>query len=154
MDNLSNYIISNNKTIFDALKVLNEIRDGSMTLYVVTNENILEGTLTDGDIRRALIGGAQLNDSVKKAYNKNFYFFSNKNKNDIKYIDTLRKKGVCTIPYLDENGFDTWDKIFEENKLIAQKKSNASVSLRNAIVTFVLFIEAEYYSENELSGNN
>lgn len=104
MDNLSNYIISNNKTIFDALKVLNEIRDGSMTLYVVTNENILEGTLTDGDIRRALIGGAQLNDSVKKAYNKNFYFFSNKNKNDIKYIDTLRKKGVCTIPYLDENG--------------------------------------------------
>lgn len=104
MDNLSNYIISNNKTIFDALKVLNEIRDGSMTLYVVTNENILDGTLTDGDIRRALIGGAQLNDSVKKAYNKNFYFFCNKNKNDIKYIDTLRKKGVCTIPYLDENG--------------------------------------------------
>ena len=67
---------------------------------------------------------------------------------------SAKGKRHFVIPYFDEAGLDTWDKIFEENKLIAQKKSNLPVSLRNAIVTFVLFIEAEYYSENGLSGNN
>ena len=36
--------------------------------------NILKGTLTDGDVRRALLVGADINSSIKKYIRKNPYF--------------------------------------------------------------------------------
>jgi hypothetical protein len=39
------------------------------------------------------------------------------------------------FPYLDDLGFDTWDKIHNECVLIAEKKSNQSKEVRNLLVT-------------------
>ena len=41
-------------------------------LFVVNNNQKLLGVLTDGDIRRAIIGGAQMEFSVEKVMNTNF----------------------------------------------------------------------------------
>ena len=40
------------------------------TLAVVNKEKKLLGTITDGDIRRGLIKNININDNIKKVYNK------------------------------------------------------------------------------------
>jgi len=62
MDDL---IVSDNATLREALILIN--RNGLGIAFVVNSEGILKGTITDGNIRRALIGGTVLTDSVMKA---------------------------------------------------------------------------------------
>lgn len=61
------HIIGSQSTVREALEKLNAISGGLMTLAVVSEGNRLEGTLTDGDIRRALISGSSLEDPVSRA---------------------------------------------------------------------------------------
>jgi hypothetical protein len=39
------------------------------------------------------------------------------------------------FPYLDDLGFDDWEKIYKECVLIAEKKSNQSREVRDLLVT-------------------
>ena len=45
-------IIADTLRIVDALRILNDLSDTAMTLFVVDNNGCMVGTLTDGDIRR------------------------------------------------------------------------------------------------------
>jgi NDP-sugar pyrophosphorylase family protein len=76
-----------------------------MTLFVVDNDEHLKGTLTDGDIRRALIVGKTLDEPVYVAYHSDFKFIVN-NENDIvhkiKYFKGNFK--IQLLPLLDNNG--------------------------------------------------
>lgn len=64
---IDNYLIEYNKTCKDAMKQIdaNELK----ILFVVKNSELL-ASLTDGDIRRYLISGGQLEDRVLNAGNK------------------------------------------------------------------------------------
>jgi len=64
-----NYLISENSTIKNAINLLNKNKD--KCLIVVDKKNTLKGTITDGDIRRALVQGKILNNNIKKVYKKN-----------------------------------------------------------------------------------
>lgn len=65
IDKLSiNYRMS----IYEALKAIDEAQKG--IVYVLDDEKKLVGTITDGDIRRALIKGKDLNEDVKDIMNK------------------------------------------------------------------------------------
>ena len=55
--NLNDHIISASASLLDALDALNRLSGGAMTLFAVDGEGRLIGTVTDGDIRRALLGG-------------------------------------------------------------------------------------------------
>ena len=68
----SKYLINGEKLLIDALKQINGIGTGPLCLFVINDNGVMLGTLTDGDIRRALIKGATINDSVKYAMNKDF----------------------------------------------------------------------------------
>lgn len=97
MKDFSRYIIDYNRKIIDALKQLNDL--DILTLFVVDSDNILIGTLTDGDIRRGLIDGVSLEDCVIKIIHKDFYFLDSENI-DIKLIKKIREQGIKLIPML------------------------------------------------------
>lgn len=48
---------------------------------------------------------------------------------------TAQGKKYYLFPYLDDIGFDTWEKIYNEVVLIVDKKSNQSREVRNLLVT-------------------
>ena len=52
-----NHTISENAGLLEALGRLNALSGSGMTLFALDNDGRVVGTLTDGDIRRALIGG-------------------------------------------------------------------------------------------------
>ena len=52
-----------NSNIRQAIKILNKY--GSKTIIVINSDNKLIGTLSDGDIRRSIIKGFNLESSIK-----------------------------------------------------------------------------------------
>lgn len=99
MCSISKYIIKSDATVKNALSALNELSDSILTLFVVDAEDRMVGTLTDGDVRRALIEGCDLSDSVEKTMNRNFHYIQ---VNDlcVEKIQGLRKKGISLLPVL------------------------------------------------------
>ena len=61
---MKNLLIKPNLNIKNALKQMTEA--GEKCLVVVNSNNILKGTLTDGDIRRAILRGADINSKIGK----------------------------------------------------------------------------------------
>ena len=58
------YLISLNEDILAALKLLDKQPRKDKVLFIEDKDKRIVGSLTDGDIRRALIGGAAVNDKV------------------------------------------------------------------------------------------
>lgn len=98
---MKNIIIKPENTLLDAL---DKLQDSSLKcLIVVDKDNKLKGTITDGDIRRALLKKAKLNSKIIKYYHKNCYFIK---KSLIKNIDSekiFKKLSVNIIPVVDNN---------------------------------------------------
>lgn len=102
-------------------------------LIVVKNQNVFYGTLTDGDIRRAIILGARLDDKIKNyAKKKNFTINQNKfkklNPNEVlKLIKQFPEKKIELIPVIGKNkkvvDFIDTKKIIENKDKIEVKKN-------------------------------
>ena len=102
MKDITKYIISRNATIKEALVRLDKLSDIVLTLFVLDGEQMI-GTLTDGDIRRALIRNIALDAHVEQVMNKAFRFVYPKEK-DIQKIREIRASGVQLLPCLGKNG--------------------------------------------------
>lgn len=87
------YIVKDSITIREALVALDGNTHDWQTLFVVDDEDRMVGTLTDGDIRRGLIGGAQLSDCVCKVMHQDFKFVRD-GENDPAYLRDLRKRQI------------------------------------------------------------
>lgn len=98
---MNKHLIHSNATLIEALDKLNRLSGDVMTLFVVSDNGRIKGSLTDGDIRRAILRGVSLGDSVEAAMNREFRSF---NESDISQIPELRTKGVKLLPVLDNNG--------------------------------------------------
>ena len=103
MEDYSKNIIKSVCTILDALKALNDLHTKYMDLFVEDPDGRVIGVVTDGDLRRGLILGAQLTDSVDTVMNKNFIYFKNENIN-LQDLKKYKSKGISLIPVLDRNG--------------------------------------------------
>ena len=102
MDDFTKYIISRNASIKEALIRLDKISDSVLTLFVLDGEQ-MTGTLTDGDIRRAIIRNISLDAPVEQVMNREFRFVCPKEK-DIQKIREIRASGVQLLPCLGKNG--------------------------------------------------
>ena len=98
---MNRYIILHTVSIREALFALNQIINETQTLLVVDEEQKLVGTLTDGDIRRGLICGAELSDSVCNVMYKDFKFVL-ESKLDVVVLKNFRNKRILFVPVLDE----------------------------------------------------
>jgi len=69
MNNFQKNLLDPNATIRHALEIIDR---GSIKIALVSDQNQkLLGTLTDGDIRRAILGGRDLDDSIEPIYYRN-----------------------------------------------------------------------------------
>ena len=94
------HAISPSQTVREAMKRLNELSGDSMTLFVVADERVIAGTVTDGDIRRALIAGKELDDRVESVMNKNFHYVVSGD-NLPEKISRARKRHIELLPLID-----------------------------------------------------
>ena len=102
MEDFTKYIIDKNATIKEALMQLDKLSNDVLTLFVVDGKQ-MEGTLTDGDIRRALIRNVPLDASIEQVMNKSFKYIYPHEK-DIQKIREIKASGVQLLPCLRENG--------------------------------------------------
>lgn len=97
------HCINSGATLRDALFSLNCLSGQVMVLFVLDDEGRLVGTLTDGDIRRAILGGASLYDSVSGAAHRNFRYIRH-GRPDVEALRAFRANGITLIPVLDDEG--------------------------------------------------
>lgn len=100
---MKRYIIFSTATILDALKALDGTSHDWQTLFVVDDAERMVGTLTDGDIRRGLIGGASLSTPVSEIMHTTFKFVRD-GQYDAKLLKEFREKQIFFIPVLDNEG--------------------------------------------------
>ena len=95
------HTISSDATLYDALVVLNTISKQQQSLFVLNVDNIIVGTLTDGDVRRGLINKIGLSDSIQHVMHRDFHYLL-ENQYEIKDIKRLREQGIVHIPIVDD----------------------------------------------------
>lgn len=101
MENIKGHIITDDSSIKDALVALDALKTKDLNLFVLDKRGTVVGSVTDGDIRRGLIGGAQLNSSVQEVMNRDFVFFTD-GEVDLMKLRYYKSKGITLIPVLDE----------------------------------------------------
>lgn len=97
---IRNYIIKETASVKDALVAINGITHDGELLIVVNGKQQMVGSLTDGDIRRGLIAGAQLTDAVSQIMHQDFKFIE-QNKYDVALLKAFRDSSIMFIPILD-----------------------------------------------------
>ena len=95
------HIINEDKSVLEALHAINslESRD-DLTLFVVNKDNVIIGSLTDGDIRRSLVTNGTLSTKVRDIAHRNFIHLM-QGDYDLKIIHSARNKGINLLPVLD-----------------------------------------------------
>ena len=101
---LKRHLISQEDSLLQALKALNSLSGDTMTLFVVDKEGKLFGSLTDGDIRRALIGGVDLSADAGSACKEGCLTVEISDKNPTLRVAEAGKKGVTLLP-LTHDGY-------------------------------------------------
>ncbi len=96
------HLIKSNTSIKEALSKLNQLSLDAV-LFVVDNKNKLVGSLTDGDVRRALITGASMESPLLSFINNNPKSIV-KSDYTINQIVDYRKKNLQLLPVVSESG--------------------------------------------------
>jgi len=100
---MKKHIIASDASLLEALDRLNGLSGGAMTLFVTEPDGKMAGTLTDGDIRRALLGGASLDSAAADAAMRGFRFVT-EGTIDAGALRRYRSEGIVLIPVLDGSG--------------------------------------------------
>lgn len=101
MQNSEKHIVNFGSHARVALKALDELSDNvSRTLFVVNDANQLVGSLTDGDIRRGLLNGLEISQSIHLFMNTDFKYLRNLD-NNLDLIKRYRKEQLNLIPLID-----------------------------------------------------
>jgi len=98
---MNDHLISIESSLLEVLKKLNNLSGGTMTLFAIDAAGRVQGTVTDGDIRRALIAGADINEPVREAMHRDFTFLT-KDGDQVEHIRRARLKGIRLLPVLDK----------------------------------------------------
>ena len=117
----SNFIIEHNKTIKDALILINKNARG---IVFIVNKKKLIGVITDGDIRRFLMKGLKISSSVIQAMNSEFTYLNIKSpkekiakifKEGSKNNKNKEHKNIKCIPLVNDNN-EIVDLVFNLNE--------------------------------------
>ena len=101
MEEIKKLLLNPTSTIKEALQIIDK---GAMKIaLVVDDEEKLIGTLSDGDIRRALLGEASLESVIENIYFKN-PTFANINDSKESIVQIALRKQIYQIPIVDNEG--------------------------------------------------
>lgn len=99
MRHFSEHITKSGTTIRESLKLLDDLSEDAI-LFIVNDQEMLIGSLTDGDVRRGLIKGAELDQPVD-AIIQSHPRFIRKGDQDIQKVIEYRDNDFQVIPILD-----------------------------------------------------
>lgn len=105
-------ILPSNTTVAQAIRNLNDI---SLKIVLIVNEvGILEGTISDGDIRRGLLKGLDLESSIETIIHRNAFVVPPELEREL-VMQLMVANRIQQIPVVDKNyrivGLHTWDEI-------------------------------------------
>ena len=119
MKKLNNLIIQHTATIKNVLELLK--LNGEKSLVVVDVKNKFLGTISDGDIRRALLKGQKLSSKITKYFQKKSYFFYENNYTIKEIKKILSGEFIGVIPIIDKQKYVKdilcWSDFFKEKKI-------------------------------------
>lgn len=99
------YIITQEKSLLDALIQINSIGSGPLCLFVTDDTGRMVGTLTDGDSRRALIKGAKVTDNISSVMNRDYNCLHFGVDDDVAHLHQQREKKMKLVPVLDNDDY-------------------------------------------------
>lgn len=114
--------LTTSANLSDGIKVIDSSH--VQIAFVVDENKCLVGTITDGDIRRALLRGEPLNAPVERVMFRGFHALP-MNTTEEEAVTLMRSKSLRQIPTLDEHGRIVGLFLLEE--LISSKKRPNSV---------------------------
>jgi len=124
---MKNLLIKPNSSIKNAFKKFTQ--EGEKCLVVVDNKNKLLGTLSDGDIRKAVLRGEFNKDKISGFYYKNPTFVKKENYTIEQIKNIFEKKRIDVIPVVSANktviDILTFENIFKKKKI---RKYNKKIS--------------------------
>jgi dTDP-glucose pyrophosphorylase len=100
-DDLARCVVPRDATIREGLLGID--RGAGGIVLVVDESGRLVGVATDGDLRRALIGGAGLDDPLVGAINERFLAVS-AGQSRVEALDLMRARRIDAIPVVDQAG--------------------------------------------------
>jgi len=123
LGNWENIVVYAEQTLLETMKIID---DASLQFAVVVNkENQLLGTVTDGDIRRSILRGEELNTCIDNVMNKKPVFaYENNTRNEC--MDILKKYNLKQLPIVNKEK-QLVNVIFKEIRNL--KEENNSVIL-------------------------
>lgn len=100
MKNIEKIIITPTATIKEAMKTID---DGAMKIALVVEKDLkLLGTISDGDIRRAILNGVNLDEGIAHIYNTNaIKAYIDTPKNELKKL--AKRHNILRVPIVDDN---------------------------------------------------
>lgn len=98
MDKLLKYTINEELSILDAMSLIEENEHRS--LIVLGEGNVVVGTISDGDIRKALLRGELMSTKIRDVMNLNFIFLKEKDIEEAKKI--FNRNRIFIIPIMDD----------------------------------------------------
>ena len=105
-------VINFTATVGDAINILN--KTGLKVVLIVSENGFLEGTISDGDIRRGLLKGVSLKDSVSEIIHRNSLVVPPEMKREM-VLQIMVVNKIQQIPIVDEKnkvlGLHLWDEI-------------------------------------------
>jgi len=115
--------ISPRQLIKDALKKLSVA--GEKCLMVTDQDNRLLGTLSDGDLRKAILRGANINTSIEKIFNRNPSCLSEGEYTKAEAKKMFTENQFDLIPIVDSDGrvvdYIVWKKLLENGEKIQKQ---------------------------------
>lgn len=104
MENIAKYTVPLGSTIIDVLRKLEDLsRDSVMAVFVVDDNLKIIGTITAGDIRRALIKGGGLEGVVDNVMNTDFTYLA-ECCFDVEKLKYIKEQDLKLVPVLDKEG--------------------------------------------------
>jgi dTDP-glucose pyrophosphorylase len=115
---MKDLIIQPDSTIRQAMKKLTQT--GEKCLVIVDAKNILLGTLTDGDLRKAILRGVDISVSIEKIYQSDSTILVKNKFNSVEAKKLFTKNKFDLIPIVDDEGklVDVifWEDIFNNKQ--------------------------------------
>ena len=125
---LKSLIVYKDLKLIDALKRLDE--SALRYLLVLNKKSILIGSLSDGDVRRAILGGADLNHDISNFYMRDPIYLEENTFNQLDAQELMSSKSLMYLPIVDDSK-KLIDIIksdaFNENRKFSSLPTNCSV---------------------------
>jgi dTDP-glucose pyrophosphorylase len=97
------HLIRETEALKKALEQLNSVPE-NLTLFALNENGQLTGTITDGDIRRALLAGKSISDPVTEVMFRNFRFLR-KSGFTYEQVQEIKSRKISLVPVLDEENY-------------------------------------------------